>query len=160
MNNIIYNNRNPNPEADQLGCEFVSFDRLLSESDFLVCTCSATPDTRGIFNMQAFKRMKPTAIFINVSRGTVVNQDDLYEVLSTRVILGAGLDVTDPEPLPASHKLHTLDNCVVTPHIAWAEKRLNIAKSKQVIQNILCVLNMTDSEKGIFIPEKIMMASS
>ena len=160
VNKVIYNNRKPNPEADQLGCEFVSFDGLLSNSDFLICTCSVSQEAIGIFNMQAFKRMKPTAIFINVSRGIVVNQEDLYEALFNKIIRGAGLDVTTPEPLPADHKLHTLNNCVITPHIAWAEKRLNIDKSERVIQNILYVLEKKDSEKGIYLSEEIMKAGS
>ena len=95
--------------------------------------------------------MKPTSIFINVSRGSMVNTDDLYEALSNKIILGAGLDVTQPEPLPASHKLHTLDNCMITPHMAWSEKNLNIAKSLCVVNNVLWVLDGTDSHRGVYV---------
>ena len=65
--------------------------------------------------------MKQTAIFINVSRGPVVNQGDLHEALISKTIAAAGIDVTTPEPLPPSHPLYHLDNCVITPHIASAE---------------------------------------
>ena len=95
--------------------------------------------------------MKPTAVFINVSRGIVVNQDDLYEALSSGVIWGAGLDVTTPEPLPADHKLHTLSNCMITPHIAWSVKELHVVRSRRSIENVLWVLESTDSRKGLYI---------
>ena len=87
---ILYNNRRPNPEGDQYGCEYVSFDKLLSQSDFLICSCAATQETNKIFNKSAFTKMKPNALFINVSRGVVVDQDDLYDVLADKQIRGAG----------------------------------------------------------------------
>ena len=90
MNSILYNNRNRNPEADKLNCEYVSFDELLKRSDFLICSCAATPQTVKIFNKSTFGKMKSSAIFVNVSRGSVVDQEDLYDVLSKNVIHAAG----------------------------------------------------------------------
>ena len=89
-------------------------DTLLAESDILICMCSLTKETEGMFNMSLFKKMKPSAIFINCSRGPVVNQQDLCEALKNKVIYAAGLDVTVPEPLPKDHELYTLKNCVIT----------------------------------------------
>ena len=85
--------------------------------------------------------MKPSTIFINISRGPVVNQDDLYEALVNKQILAAGIDVTCPEPLPPSHPLYQLENCVITPHIASAEtvSRYNLALL--AVKNLLSGLN-------------------
>ncbi len=116
-NKIIYNSRSKNAEAQKQGFEYVSFDELLRESDFLICTCSLNKETELIFNKETFNKMKSNAIFINVSRGMVVNQDDLYDALKENVILAAGLDVTTPLFLPADHKLLSLNNCFITPYI-------------------------------------------
>ncbi|KAG9342461.1 hypothetical protein JZ751_016463 [Albula glossodonta] len=95
-------------------------DALLTESDFIVVSCSLTPETQGLCNKEFFSKMKNTAVFINSSRGSVVNQEDLYEALSSGQIAAAGLDVTTPEPLPTDHPLLTLKNCVILPHIGSA----------------------------------------
>jgi len=87
---IIYNNRSTNEEAQKLGITRVEIDELLAESDFLICTCASTSETIGMFNLKLFKKMKPTAIFINVSRGNVVNQDDLCEALKSGHLAAAG----------------------------------------------------------------------
>lgn len=102
--------------AKEFNGKFVSFETLLKESDFIVPFCPLTDSTRHIFNKDAFHLMKKDAIFINISRGGIVNHEDLYEALKNNVILAAGLDVTDPEPLPIDHPLFTLKNCVITPH--------------------------------------------
>ena len=90
INKLIYHNRSPNQEAVEYGFEYVSLDELLSESDFLICTCAATKETEKIFDRKLFEKMKPTSVFINVSRGSVVNQADLYYVLKNNLITAAG----------------------------------------------------------------------
>ncbi|KAI6650920.1 Glyoxylate reductase/hydroxypyruvate reductase-like [Oopsacas minuta] len=85
--------------------------------------------------------MKSTAIFINVSRGPVVNQDDLYEALVNKKILAAGIDVTTPEPSPPFHPLYQLDNCVITPHIACAEFESRNNLAILAVKNLLSGIN-------------------
>lgn len=119
--NVLYNNRKRNEAAEQeLGARYVDLDTLLRESDFVSVHCDLNDTTRGMFNAAAFAKMKKTAIFINTSRGPVVSQKDLYEALKSGQIFAAGLDVTDPEPIPLDDPLLTLPNCVIVPHIASA----------------------------------------
>ncbi|XP_069131203.1 glyoxylate reductase/hydroxypyruvate reductase-like [Argopecten irradians] len=105
------------PWASEASAEFVSFDKLLTDSDFVVACCSSNPDNWGLFDKAAFKKMKNSAVFVNVTRGVLVNQEDLYEALTTGQIFGAGLDATTPEPISKDHPLVKLDNCVILPHI-------------------------------------------
>ena len=127
--------------AETTDAERVSFNDLLKGSDFLILCCALTEETRGIFSMEAFKTMKKTAVLVNTSRGAVVNDDDLAVALETGEIMGAGLDVTDPEPLPLDHKLFTLKNCIVLPHIGSATIEARSAMSELTAQNIIQALN-------------------
>jgi glyoxylate/hydroxypyruvate reductase len=112
--------RLPEEEEKRLNLTFTTMDDLLARSDFVVPHCPLLPETTKMFNADVFKKMKKTAIFINTTRGPVVDQDALVHALQTGEILAAGLDVTTPEPLPPSHPLNNLPNCVVLPHIASA----------------------------------------
>eukprot|EP01112_Ceratiomyxa_fruticulosa_P012595 TRINITY_DN3497_c0_g1_i1.p2 TRINITY_DN3497_c0_g1~~TRINITY_DN3497_c0_g1_i1.p2 ORF type:complete len:385 (+),score=67.73 TRINITY_DN3497_c0_g1_i1:1180-2334(+) len=105
------------PKADVQDAEFVSLDVLLSSSDFISLHAPLTPETKLMCNESFFKQMKPSAIFINTSRGGLVDQKALYHALTTGTIAAAGLDVTSPEPLPTHDPLLTLPNCVILPHI-------------------------------------------
>ncbi|MCS6862983.1 MAG: D-2-hydroxyacid dehydrogenase [Abditibacteriales bacterium] len=94
--------------------------RLLEQSD-VVCICAPlTQETRGIFNLDAFRRMKRTAILVNVTRGQIVDEESLVTALRDGLIAGAALDVTPLEPLPPNHPLWTMPNVVITPHVAGA----------------------------------------
>ncbi|TRY90356.1 hypothetical protein DNTS_023637 [Danionella cerebrum] len=138
---FIYTDVAPRPElANMIDAEYVSLDELAKESDFLAMCCALTPETHGICNWNLFSKMKKNAIFINTSRGGVVNQEDLYEALSTGLIAGAGLDVTTPEPLPTHHPLFTLKNCVILPHIASASYTTRNAMSALAANNLLAGL--------------------
>ncbi|XP_034394827.1 glyoxylate reductase/hydroxypyruvate reductase b [Cyclopterus lumpus] len=135
---FIYADVAPRPElASVIDAEYVSFDELAERSDFLAVCCALTPETKEICNKHLFSKMKNTSIFINTSRGGVVNQEDLYEALSTGQIAGAGLDVTVPEPLPTDHPLFTLKNCVILPHIASASHTTRNAMSAMAANNLL-----------------------
>ena len=123
-----------------MGAELRTFPQLLAESDFIIVCISFSPETKEMFNMAAFKQMKKTAIFINTSRGAVVQQDDLYTALKDGVIAAAGLDVTTPEPLPTSSPLLTLDNCVVLPHIGSATTATRSSMSEITAKNIMAGL--------------------
>uniref|UniRef100_A0AAZ3SIX6 Glyoxylate reductase/hydroxypyruvate reductase n=1 Tax=Oncorhynchus tshawytscha TaxID=74940 RepID=A0AAZ3SIX6_ONCTS len=135
---FIYTDVAPRPElASLIDAEYVSMDELASQSDFLTVCCALTPETKDICNKDLFSKMKNTSIFINTSRGGVVDQEDLYEALSSGQIAGAGLDVTVPEPLPTSHPLFTLNNCVILPHIASASYSTRNAMSALAANNLL-----------------------
>ncbi len=96
-------------------------DRLeerLGEADFVILTTPETPDTLGMFNARRFSRMKRGAYFINIARGRCVVTQDLIAALQSGQLAGAGLDVADPEPLPADSPLWAMPNVLITPHVA------------------------------------------
>ena len=93
-------------------------DELLPRADVVLSILPNTPDTRGRFNLDAFSHMKKSAIFLNGGRGSAVVTDDLYRALHEGMIYAAGVDVTDPEPLPAEHPLWGAENIIITPHIS------------------------------------------
>ncbi|XP_053321799.1 glyoxylate reductase/hydroxypyruvate reductase-like [Spea bombifrons] len=135
---FLYTGRQPRPEkAEEINAEYVSCEKLAEDSDFVIVTCSLTPETEGLCNKEFFGRMKKTAIFINTSRGSVVNQDDLYNALASGQIAAAGLDVTTPEPLPPTHPLLSLKNCVILPHIGSATYDTRNAMSVLTVNNLL-----------------------
>ena len=101
--------------------EVVPMDKaqhVWGEADFIFCILPATKDTEGLIDAATFRAMKPSAIFINVGRGSTVVTEDLVEALRSGEIAGAGLEVMDPEPLPDGHPLYDLPNCTMTPHMA------------------------------------------
>jgi len=126
--------------AAKLGAERQELEPLLAAADFVVVTCSLTPETQGMFNAKRFALMKPTAIFINTGRGGLVDHDALYDALKNTKIWAAGLDVMTPEPLPTNHKLTELPNCVLLPHIGSATYQARMAMSELTANNIICAL--------------------
>ncbi|CAG9767365.1 unnamed protein product [Ceutorhynchus assimilis] len=135
---IYYNRSEKRQEAQEIGATKVSFEELLAESDFISVSCSLTPETKEMFNEAAFKKMKKTAIFVNTSRGGVVDQDDLVRALESKTIWAAGLDVMTPEPLPLDHPLFKLKNCVILPHIGSAcietRNEMAVLTAKNIVQ--------------------------
>ncbi|XP_018008611.1 glyoxylate reductase/hydroxypyruvate reductase-like [Hyalella azteca] len=117
--------------------EFVSFERLLQESDFVICTAALNEQTRAKFNKDAFAAMKNSAVFINTSRGGLVDQEALVWAIQTGQIRAAGLDVMTPEPLPADHILTTLPNCTLLPHLGTSEERTRAAMAELAADNLL-----------------------
>lgn len=115
---VIY--YDPNEEGHAPNATSVDFETLLEESDFISLHTPLTLDTRHLIDAEALSRMKRSAVLVNTSRGPVVDMDALYEALRDKRIFAAGLDVTDPEPLPMDHPLLTLENLVIAPHIASA----------------------------------------
>ena len=93
-------------------------DELLPEADVIFSVLPETKATKNIFNAKRFREMKNSAVFLNAGRGSAVNTEDLCQALIAGEIYGAGLDVTDPEPLPSQHKLWNMKNVVITPHIS------------------------------------------
>jgi len=137
--NVIYHNRQPNTISEkQLQAEHVDFPELLSKSDVISVHCSLNDATKGIFNMAAFRQMKPSSIFINTARGLVHNEEDLIKALQTGIIWGAGLDVTNPEPMDAHNPLLQMENVSVLPHIGSAtveaREKMAIMAAENIIQ--------------------------
>ncbi|KAK9883395.1 hypothetical protein WA026_001569 [Henosepilachna vigintioctopunctata] len=137
---FVYTGHREKPEGKAFGAEFVSFDELLKISDFVIASVPLTKETDQMFNAEAFAKMKKTAIFVNISRGGVVNQPDLIAALKQNKIFAAGLDVMTPEPLPSDHELLKLPNCVVTPHIGCATEKTRNKMAELAANNILKAL--------------------
>lgn len=130
------------------------FDRFLGLSDAVVVCAALTPETQGIFDAQAFARMKQGALFLNVGRGKIVREGDLVEAVGSGHLGGAALDVFDSEPLPVESRLYTLKNVILTPHVsglsrgfwprAMALFRVNLIRDAQGLP----LLNRVDPERG------------
>ena len=134
--------RTPDPTAEQEVGIAAAGDQselltMAARADFVVSTVVLTDETRGLFNRDLFKAMKPTAFVVNVSRGPVVRQQDLLEALQTGEIAGAGLDVYEEEPLDPSHLLLTMSNVVATPHIAGVTRQNYRGMCRVLAENIL-----------------------
>lgn len=98
--------------------------KLAEKADVIINAVPLTPKTKGIFNRKFFKAMKPSAYFVNIARGKSVVTDDLLAALKAGELAGAGLDVTDPEPLPEDHPLWVQPRVIITPHIAYRSEKL------------------------------------
>ena len=135
---IIYCNRKPNAEAEKLlEATYVNFEELLQESDVLSVHSALNNETRNIFNKNAFTKMKPGSIFINTARGGIHNENDLLEALDTGAIWGAGLDVTNPEPMNSNNPLLSMPNVAVLPHIGSATVEARNEMSRLAAVNII-----------------------
>lgn len=121
---ILYHDVHPASAEDEaeLGAMRVELDELLRESDFVSLHVNLTDETHHLIDADALRAMKPTAVLVNTSRGPVVDPAALEVALRENEIFAAGLDVTEPEPLPAEHPLVGLPNCIVLPHIASASQ--------------------------------------
>lgn len=117
---ILYSKRQPltAEEEAELGVRHASLDAILAQADVVSLHCPLTPETTNLIGREAFAKMKKTAVLINVARGGVVDESALVTALREREIAGAAMDVYAIEPLPADSELLTLDNLVVTPHLA------------------------------------------
>ena len=134
---VLYHNRHRKPTAEKsLGARYVSFDALLRASDYVVLTVPLTDETRGLIGANEFAKMKPTSILINIARGPVVDTVALTEALQTRQIYAAGLDVTDPEPLPRNHPLLTMPNLTIAPHLGSATEQTRRKMAEISVENL------------------------
>ncbi|KAI1727203.1 d-isomer specific 2-hydroxyacid dehydrogenase, NAD binding domain-containing protein [Ditylenchus destructor] len=143
---ILYHNRTPIKDECESPFTYASFEDLLKESDFLIICATPTEENIGLFNKNVFANMKNDAILINVARGVLVNLNDLYEALKNKEIGAAGLDVTNPEPLPVDHPLFGLANCVILPHIGSATfgtRNLMVSTTEDNIYNFITGKPMT-----------------
>ncbi|MFB9110251.1 2-hydroxyacid dehydrogenase [Flavobacterium gyeonganense] len=138
--NIIYNNRSHNEEAEkELDAKYVDFETLLSESDVLSIHSNYSAENNELFNKNTFAKMKSNAIFINTARGKFQNENDLFNALTNNIIWGAGLDVTNPEPMKSDNPLLLLPNCCVLPHIGSATYEARNGMAVCAAQNIIAL---------------------
>ena len=138
---VIYHNRSRNEQAEkELAAKLVSFDELLQHSDILSVHTILSPETKGVFNKDAFSKMKPSAIFINTARGSIHSEEDLTEALQQGIIWGAGLDVTSPEPMAKDNPLLSMPRVCVLPHIGSATVETRNAMTRLAAENIIAAL--------------------
>lgn len=134
---IAYSPHCPPEEAHALGVELVELDYLLSEADYVSIHTPLNERTRHLINRKTLAQMKPSAILINTARGGVVDQHALYEALQAGKLRGAGLDVTDPEPIPLDDPLLGLPNIVILPHIGSASQRTRDRMAMMAADNLI-----------------------
>jgi len=139
IGDVLYTTRNRVSEdiEKQFNARKVSFDELLSQSDIIFITAPLTKETTNAFNATAFAKMKKTAILVNIARGGIVDQKDLYEALKANKIFAAGIDVMTPEPLPANADILSLPNLIVVPHLGSATERTRTDMSIIAAHNVL-----------------------
>jgi len=139
---VIYANRSRLPvEREQaLGVEHVPLARLLVQADFVSVHANNLPENQEMIGAAAFAQMKPTAYFVNTSRGRMVNESALYAALTTGVIAGAGLDVHFEEPRPAPDRFATLRNVILTPHLAGGSRKGILGEVEGILDNCRAVL--------------------
>ncbi|MDJ0938216.1 MAG: D-2-hydroxyacid dehydrogenase [Woeseiaceae bacterium] len=152
----VYGTRN----SSRSGPDFVEYvglaDELLelaAKADVIVNALPLTPETTGLFGAAFFDAVKPGAIFINVGRGKTVVTADLVAALEDGRLSAAGLDVTDPEPLPSAHPLWTMENVMITPHVAGAasQRERHLALLRENLTRYVAgdaLLNVVDPEQG------------
>jgi glyoxylate reductase len=126
--------------AEEVGAELVPYEQLLRESDFISLHVALNDDTLRMFGAAEFEAMKSTAILINAARGRVVDTNALVHALTSGQILAAGLDVSDPEPLPVDHPLISLPNCTIAPHIASATVQTRTAMAEMAARNLIAAI--------------------
>lgn len=135
---VLYRNRRRRPTDEaQLSVRHASLPELLRQSDFVVLCCPLTGETQHLIDAAALRQMKPTATLVNIARGPVVDTRALYEALRDGVIGGAGLDVTDPEPLPREHPLLHLTNVTILPHLGSATVETRRKMAEVSVENLL-----------------------
>jgi glyoxylate reductase len=153
---ILYHDvhRPPDEITAPLGATWVSLDDLLARSDFVSLHVNLTDETRHLINAYTLAAMKPTAVLVNTSRGPVIDQFALADALRDGVIWAAGLDVTDPEPIPMDDPLVGLDNCLIVPHIASASRT---TRGKMAA---MAAANLVAGVRGEALPTPVPVPSS
>ena len=127
-------------KAINLGYEVQTLEQVISNSDIITLHIPLTNDTKNIMNKTIFQKMKDNTILINTSRGDLINEEDLYEGLKVKKPAFAALDVLKTEPPASSSPLFELENCIITPHVAWASKQAREKLMDMTVENILCFL--------------------
>ncbi|MEO9894099.1 D-2-hydroxyacid dehydrogenase [Aurantibacter sp.] len=131
--------KKPELASDKL--QFVTMDELLENSDVISLHCPLLETTKGIINEQSIKKMKDGVMLINTSRGPLIVEKDLKNALDTGKVAYAAVDVVSKEPIDPNNVLLSADNCIITPHIAWAPKESRARLLKTAIDNLKSFMN-------------------
>ncbi len=136
--NIIYHNRNKVSKTKErsLGAKYVTFEKLLAQSDIISIHVPHSKHTEQLFDKKIFKKMKNSSFLINTARGKIINENHLIEALKNKIIAGAGLDVFESEPIGKNHPLTKIDNVVLAPHIGSSTKETRSKMAKITIENL------------------------
>ena len=136
--NIIYHNRNKVSKTKEktLGVKYVTFEKLLAQSDVISIHVPHSKQTDQLFDKKILKKMKNSSFLINTARGKIINENHLIEALKNRIIAGAGLDVFESEPIGKRHPLTKIDNVVLAPHIGSSTKETRSKMAKITIENL------------------------
>ncbi|MEB0045278.1 MULTISPECIES: NAD(P)-dependent oxidoreductase [unclassified Pseudomonas] len=138
---VIYHSQSPKPAVEQrFNAQYRSLPDLLQQADFVCLTLPLTAETEGLIGTEQFALMRPTSIFINISRGKVVDEAAMIQALSRGQIRAAGLDVFEREPLNVDSALLQLNNVVATPHIGSATHETREAMASCAVDNLLMAL--------------------
>lgn len=139
---VIYTARHPHAAAAAAtGATFVPLHELLATADHVVIAVPLTDETYHLIDEEALSLMKATATLVNISRGATVDPDALYRALRDGEIAAAGLDVTEPEPIPNNSPLLTLENCVIIPHLGSSSLRTRADMAELAARNLLAGLD-------------------
>ncbi len=139
---VLYTARSPKPETDHaLSAQHVPLETLLRESDFVSLHTDLNPNTKHLINANTLNLMKETAVLVNTARGGIIDQWALYDALMKRRIFAAGLDVTDPEPLPDDSPLRSLTSCLILPHIGSATETARNQMANMAAKNLIAALD-------------------
>ncbi len=140
---LTYHNRKRVSKTREktLGIKYVSFEKLITQSDIISIHVPHTKETDHMFNMKIFKKMKKSAFLINTSRGKIVNEKDLVTALKKKMIAGAGLDVYETEPISKKHPLTKLQNVVLLPHIGSSTKETRSKMAEITVKNLNLGMN-------------------
>lgn len=118
--NVIGSSRRKTDQSHRKNFKWVEVNELLQQADVVSIHCPLTPETKGLINKESLKTMKNSAFILNTARGPIVVDQDLADALNGGIIAGAGIDVLSVEPPEENNPLFKAENCIVTPHIAWA----------------------------------------
>ena len=140
---LVYHNRKRVSKTREktLGVKYVSFEKLITQSDIISIHVPHTKETDQMFNMKIFRKMKKSAFLINTSRGKIVNEKDLVTALKKKIIAGAGLDVFQTEPISKKHPLVKLQNVVLVPHIGSSTKETRAKMAEITVKNLNLGMN-------------------
>jgi phosphoglycerate dehydrogenase-like enzyme len=143
-NITVVRNRPGHLDGASTTVQLAELDNYLPSADWVFLACSLTDATRNLFDLQRFKKMKPSAYLVNVARGPVINTLDLVTALNEEIIAGAGVDVTDPEPLPDGHPLWSAQNVIITPHTADTNAQVVRLFSIRIRENLAAYKGLGD----------------
>lgn len=134
--NILAFDSYEDPDLVSDTCKYVSLDELLAGSDIISLHCPLSDSTRGIINRDSIAKMKKGVLIINTSRGPIIVEQDLCDALNNGKVAGAAVDVVSSEPVAADNPLLKAENCIITPHIAWAPKESRSRLMNTTVENL------------------------